>query len=62
MGIVVQAGQRFAAISELQVGEGSVNNAAVGTTMALLERGSKVMSAIHKRLYFSMKEEFKLLV
>ena len=60
MGIVVQAGQRFAAISELQVGEGG-QNAAVGTTMALLERGSKVMSAIHKRLYFSMKEEFKLL-
>ena len=60
MGIVVQAGQRFAAISELQVGEGS-NQGAVGTTMALLERGSKVMSAIHKRLYFSMKEEFKLL-
>ena len=60
LSIVVQAGQRFAAISELQVGEGS-QQAAVGTTMALLERGSKVMSAIHKRLYFSMKEEFKLL-
>jgi len=60
MGIVVQAGQRFAAISELQVGEGG-QNAAVGTTMALLERGSKVMSAIHKRLYFSMKQEFRLL-
>jgi len=60
MGIVVQAGQRFAAISELQVGEGS-QQAAVGTTMALLERGSKVMSAIHKRLYFSMKQEFQFL-
>ena len=60
LSIVVQAGQRFAAISELQTGEGN-QNAAVGTTMALLERGSKVMSAIHKRLYFSMKEEFKLL-
>ena len=60
LSIVVQAGQRFAAISELQVGEGS-QQAAVGTTMALLERGTKVMSAIHKRLYFSMKEEFKLL-
>ena len=60
MGVVVQAGQRFAAISELQVGEGS-QQAAVGTTMALLERGSKVMSAIHKRLYFSMKQEFQLL-
>jgi hypothetical protein len=60
MGIVVQAGQRFAAISELQTGEGT-QNAAVGTTIALLERGSKVMSAIHKRLYTSMKKEFKLL-
>jgi len=60
MGIVVQAGQRFAAISELQVGEGN-QQAAVGTTMALMERGSKVMSAIHKRLYFSMKSEFRLL-
>ena len=60
MGIVVQAGQRFAAISELQTGEGN-QQAAVGTTMALLERGSKVMSAIHKRLYSAMKKEFKLL-
>ena len=60
MGIVVQAGQRFAAISELQIGEGT-QNAAVGTTIALLERGSKVMSAIHKRLYSSMRHEFKLL-
>jgi len=60
MGIVVQAGQRFAAISEMQIGEGQ-SNAAVGTTIALLERGSKVMSAIHKRLYSSMKQEFKLL-
>ena len=48
MGIVVQAGQRFASISEMQIGEGN-SNAAVGTTVALLERGSKVMSAIHKR-------------
>ena len=60
MGIVVQAGQRFASISEMQVGEGNAN-AAVGTTIALLERGSKVMSAIHKRLYTALKQEFKLL-
>ena len=60
MGIVVQAGQRFAAISELQTGDGN-QQAAVGTTMALLERGSKVMSAIHKRMYSAMKKEFKLL-
>ena len=60
MGIVVQAGQRFAAIADMQVGEGN-QSAAVGTTLALLERGSRVMSAIHKRLYVAMKQEFKLL-
>jgi hypothetical protein len=60
MGVVVQAGQRFASIADMQVGEGN-QQAAVGTTVALLERGSRVMSAIHKRIYASMKEEFKLL-
>ena len=60
MGIVVQAGQRFAAIADMQVGEGN-QQAAVGTTVALLERGSRVMSAIHKRLYTGMKKEFRLL-
>jgi hypothetical protein len=60
LGIVVQAGQRFAAIADMQVGD-SNQNAAVGTTIALLERGSRVMSAIHKRCYAAMKDEFKLL-
>jgi hypothetical protein len=60
MGIVVEAGQRFASIADMQVGDGN-QNAAVGTTMALLERGSRVMSAIHKRLYASLKNEFELL-
>jgi hypothetical protein len=60
MGIVVQAGQRFASIADMQVGDGN-QSAAVGTTVALLERGSRVMSAIHKRLYVSLKSEFKLL-
>jgi hypothetical protein len=60
MGVVVQAGQRFASIADLQVGDGN-QQAAVGTTVALLERGSRTMSAIHKRIYSSMKEEFKLL-
>ena len=60
MGVVVQAGQRFASIADLQVGEGN-QQAAVGTTVALLERGSRTMSAIHKRLYSSLKNEFKLL-
>jgi len=60
MGIVVQAGQRFASIADMQVGDGN-QGAAVGTTVALLERGSRVMSAIHKRLYVALKQEFKLL-
>ena len=60
MGVVVQAGQRFASIADLQVGEGN-QQAAVGTTVALLERGSRTMSAIHKRLYASMKREFSLM-
>jgi hypothetical protein len=60
MGICVQAGQRFASIADMQVGDGN-QQAAVGTTVALLERGSRVMSAIHKRLYASMKIEFVLL-
>ena len=60
MGVVVQAGQRFASIADLQVGEGN-QQAAVGTTVALLERGSRTMSAIHKRIYAALKQEFKLL-
>ena len=60
MGVVVNAGQRFASIADMQVGDMN-QSAAVGTTVALLERGSRVMSAIHKRLYVAMKQEFKLL-
>jgi hypothetical protein len=60
MGVVVNAGQRFASIADLQVGDGN-QQAAVGTTVALLERGSRTMSAIHKRIYASLKNEFKLL-
>ncbi len=60
MGIVVTAGQRFASIADMQVGDGN-QGAAVGTTVALLERGSRVMSAIHKRIYSALRKEFKLL-
>ena len=60
MGVVVQSGQRFASIADLQVGDGN-QQAAVGTTVALLERGSRTMSAIHKRIYTSLKNEFRLL-
>jgi len=60
MGICVQSAQRFASIADSQVGDMN-QAAAVGTTVALLERGSRVMSAIHKRLYVGLKNEFKLL-
>ena len=60
MGFCVEAGQRFAAVSNLQVGDGN-QQAAVGTTIAMLEQGAKVMSAIHKRLHYGQKEEFSLL-
>ena len=60
MGFCVEAGQRFAAVSNLQVGDGN-QQAAVGTTIAMLEQGAKVMSAIHKRLHYAQKDEFQLL-
>ena len=60
LGFCVDAGRRFASIADMQVGD-SNQQAAVGTTIALLERGSRVMSAIHKRCYYAMKQEFKLL-
>ena len=60
LGFVVDAGRRFAAIADMKVGDGSQANP-VGTTMALLEQGAKVMSAIHKRCHYAQKEEFELL-
>lgn len=60
LGFVVQAGQRFATITDLKVGD-SNEQAAVGTTIALLEQGTRVMSAIHKRLHYAMRQEFKIL-
>jgi len=60
LGFCVDAGRRFASIADQQVGDGN-QAAAVGTTIALLERGSRVMSAIHKRCYYAMKQEFRLL-
>lgn len=60
LGFVVQAGQRFATITDLRVGEGN-QQAAVGTTMAMMEQGSRVMSAVHKRLHYAMRQEFKIL-
>ena len=60
MGLCVNSAQRFASIADAQVGDMN-QQAAVGTTVALLERGSRVMSAIHKRLYVGLKQELKLL-
>ena len=60
LGFVVQAGQKFAAITDTAVGN-DTQNRAVGTTIALLERGSRVMSGVHKRCYYAMRLEFKIL-
>jgi hypothetical protein len=60
LGFVVQAGQKFAAITDSNIGN-DVQNRAVGTTVALMERGSRVMSGVHKRCYYAMRLEFKIL-
>ena len=60
LGTLVDAGRRFASMADMKVGEMS-GDTPVGTTMAIMERGTKVMSAIHKRLHYSQKIEFKLL-
>ena len=60
LGLLVDSGKRFAAIADMNVGD--MNQAMpVGTTVALLERGTKVMSAIHKRLHYAQKVEFQIL-
>ena len=60
LGLLVDSGKRFASIGDMNVGD--MNQAMpVGTTVALLERGTKVMSAIHKRLHYAQKLEFNLL-
>ena len=60
LGFVVDAGRRFATITDMKVGDGN-QQAPVGTTIALLEQGSRVMSAVHKRLHYAMRLEFKML-
>jgi hypothetical protein len=60
LGMLIDSGKRFASIADTNVGD--VNQAMpVGTTVALLERGTKVMSAIHKRLHYAQRIEFQLL-
>ena len=61
LGFCVEAGSRFAAVADQKVGDAAQAGAPVGTTMALMERGARVMSAIHKRLHYAQKIEFKLL-
>ena len=60
LGFCAEAGRRLASVTDMQVGD-SNQNAAVGTTIALLEKGGQVMSAIHKRLHYSQRIEFNLL-
>ena len=62
LGFCVDAAKRFVSVADSKVGEGAINqNAPVGTTVALMERGTMVISSIHKRLHNSQKHEFKLL-
>jgi len=61
LGFCIEAGSRFAAIADQKIGDAAQAGAPVGTTMALLERGSRIMSAIHKRLHYAQRIEFKLL-
>ncbi len=61
LGALVETGQRFASIADVQVGDTAGQQQPVGTTVAMLERGTKVMSAIHKRMHNSQKQEFRIL-
>lgn len=60
LGLLVESGQKFAAVMDQGTGDGN-QNAPVGTTVAVLEKGQKVISAIHKRLHYAQRNEFKIL-
>lgn len=60
LGVLTESGRRFASIADAMVGQ-SAGSGPVGTTIALIEQGSKVFSAIHKRLHQSQGREFKLI-
>ena len=60
LGALVDSGKRFAATVENPTGDGN-SEAPVGTTVALMEKGQRVMSAIHKRLHYAQRTEFKIL-
>jgi hypothetical protein len=59
--VLIESGRRFVSIADQQTGSPGSQQQPVGTTVALLERGMKVMSAIHKRLHYAQKSEFKML-
>ena len=60
LGALIEGGRRFVSLADQQTGD--TNSAApVGTTVAMLERGMKVMSAIHKRLHYAQRQEFRVL-
>jgi hypothetical protein len=61
LGFCVQAGKEFATVADQKIGDAAGAGAPVGTTMALMERGMRVMSAIHKRIHYAQRIEFKLL-
>ena len=60
LGLLVESGQRFASVMEQNTGDGN-SEAPVGTTVALLEKGQKVISSIHKRMHYAQRTEFKIL-
>ena len=60
LGVVVDSGRRFAQVADAKISD--VNSQApVGTTVALIEQGSKIISSIHKRLHYAQKQEFRML-
>lgn len=61
LGVLIESGRRFVSIADQQTGSPGSQQQPVGTTVALLERGMKVMSAIHKRLHYAQKTEFRIL-
>jgi hypothetical protein len=61
LGVLIESGRRFVSIADQQIASPGSQQQPVGTTVALLERGMKVMSAIHKRLHYAQKTEFRLL-
>lgn len=61
LGTIIDSGRRFASIADMNVGDIGSQQLPVGTTVAMLERGTKVMSAIHKRMHYAQKKEFRML-